>query len=81
MFDLSFFHADYPAGVQDKEYRLQTLFRSERFMVSISRDHTPGRVVILQEISRELIQKRYPGMNIPDNIDIQSWLDREMQKG
>lgn len=45
-FDLSFYHANYPEGVRDKVYTLQTLERGEHFILVRSAGHSPVRLLL-----------------------------------
>lgn len=56
-FELAFFHANYPEGVRDKRYTLETLERAERFILARSIQHTPPRYVIIYDISRDWLQR------------------------
>jgi len=50
-FDLGFYHTNYPEGVRDKTYSLQTLERGESFILARSLDHTPSRILLIYNIS------------------------------
>ena len=50
-FTLAFFHANYPEGVQNKEYNLQTIERNRRFILARSTDHTPPRFLLIYPLT------------------------------
>lgn len=41
----------YPAGVQDKEYRLKVLERGQRFMLVRKLDSHPSRLLLIRELT------------------------------
>ena len=74
-FKLDFFHANYPAGVQNKHYRLRTIERGKRYLLARSLDHTPIRFLQIYEITPDWIRAHFPGMQ-PDTSNFSGWLDR-----
>ena len=76
-FTLLFFHANYPWGVQDKEYRLQTLERGETFILAKSTQHDSTRVLLIYEITNTWIKKHFPSYDPQDN-EIQNWCTRNL---
>ncbi|MHC1698831.1 MAG: hypothetical protein AB9919_12375 [Geobacteraceae bacterium] len=75
MLKLDFYHANYPEGVRDKSYTLQTIERGERFLLARSVEHNPVRILQIYDITCEWIIRNFPGME-PDKEDIQGWLNR-----
>ena len=57
LFHLSFFHAAYPEGVQTKIYTIQTIQRSEHFL--LGRVVDTGRLVLLLELSDKWLKQHF----------------------
>lgn len=74
-FLLDFHHANYPAGVQHKRYRLRTVHRGLHFLLAQSLDHNPARFLRIYEITPDWIRKHFPGMK-PDISNFTGWLER-----
>lgn len=72
-----FYHANYPEGVREKSYTLQTMERGERFLLAKSVEHSPVRLLQIYDISREWIVRHFSEMN-PDSNDLQGWMDRNL---
>jgi len=77
MLKLDFYHANYPDGVREKSYPLQTIERGERFLLARSVEHNPVRILQIYDINYEWIVKHFPGLK-PDRDDIQRWLDKNL---
>lgn len=76
-FELHFHHANYPAGVQDKLYRLRTLLRAPGLLLAESLEHQPVRLLQIYEISLEWLGRHFPGLARPDRPEeLQAWLSR-----
>lgn len=73
-FRLHFYHANYPEGVQDKEYIMRMIERGTNMLLARSLEHTPPRFLQIYEITSEWVSTHFPSMS-PDR-DIQAWLDR-----
>jgi hypothetical protein len=74
---LDFFHACYPAGVQDKTYNLQTIERGERFMLARSVEHAPARFLQIYDIDAAWIRRHFEGIHQPNSSgELSVWLDR-----
>ena len=56
-FDLSFFHAAYPEGVQNKTYTIQTIKRSDHFL--LGRVIDTSRLVLLLELSDRWLNQHF----------------------
>jgi len=75
-FDLSFFHWNYPTGVQDKIYTLQTIERGKHYILTKS-DHTfPHRYIYIHEITPEWVERHMRERTNCD--DLQKWLTRNL---
>lgn len=60
IFDLSFYHADYPAGVRDKIYTLRTLLRSEAYIIAERLGEKDRQMsVILFDLQPEWLKRYY----------------------
>ena len=59
-FELSFFHANYPAGAQAKTYKLQTIHRGKNSALVKSTDHDPARFLYVTDISKDWIRSNFP---------------------
>lgn len=57
---LSFYHSNYPEGVQGKEYVMETLERGEHYILAKS-DHEPTRILYITAITYEWIEIHFPG--------------------
>ena len=75
--ELDFYHANYPEGVREKRYTLQTIERGERFLLARSVEHNPVRILQIYDINYEWIVRHFTGL-VPDREDIQGWLDRNL---
>ena len=71
-FTLAFFHANYPEGVQNKEYNLQTIERNRRFILARSTDHTPPRFLLIYPLTAEWLAEKF-GIRIGADEDPQAW--------
>ena len=74
---LDFYHANYPEGVREKSYILQTIERGKKFFFAKSLEHNPVRFLQIYEINYVWIARHFPGL-IPDKNNIQTWLDRTL---
>ena len=72
-FTLAFYHANYPAGVRDKEYTMRTLERGTRFILAKSLDHDPPRILQIYEIDIPWLQRHFAMRPVEP---VQQWLDR-----
>jgi hypothetical protein len=76
-FKLKFHHANYPEGVRDKTYNLQTIERGETYSLSKSADHQPVRILKICEITAEWLSIHF-GMDVDDGVDLQKYLDHRI---
>lgn len=74
---LSFYHANYPAGVRDKTYRLQTIERGSTFLLVRSLDHQPARILRIYDIDATWMGRHFPSMK-PARGDVQAWLETNL---
>lgn len=73
-FHLSFYHANYPQGVRDKRYSLQTIERSGQFILTRSSEHTPTRLLLIYNISWSWLRSHFGVEQSDDSSDIGRWL-------
>ena len=76
IFELSFFHVNYPEGVQDKLYRLQTLHAGEEYVLSRSVEHDPERFVLVYDIDAAWLKDHFD-ITIPRTESAATWLGNE----
>lgn len=74
-FSLHFWHANYPEGVRNKVYELQTVERGRTFLLARSMEHDPPRFLLIYEITAEWLSRHFRFVE-PDRTDVQKWLDR-----
>ncbi len=75
VFDLWFYHANYPAGVRTKMYTLQTLERGEQFLLAKSLYHAPPRLLLVYELTAEWLREHFR-VELPAWSDVDTWLNR-----
>ena len=73
LFELAFYHAAYPEGVRDKQYRLQTIERGASFMLARSVEHRPVRLVLLHALSAQWLTERCRVRDLLRGVDLQAW--------
>lgn len=74
-FSLAFYHANYPEGVRDKVYDLETLERNQTFISARSVSHNPVRLMLVYAITGEWLREHF-GIVISESEDPQAWLTR-----
>ncbi|MCG3149759.1 MAG: hypothetical protein PCFJNLEI_03224 [Verrucomicrobiae bacterium] len=62
MLRVKFFHANYPAGVQDKEYELRVLHRSACALAAVSADSGEDRVLVFFPLTLEWLRTHWPDL-------------------
>jgi len=79
VFELVFYHANYPEGVQTKEYVLRTLKRSAGHLVA-ERPSDDGNAptVLLHGISGKWLDQHFPHFfrEVEKSADVQAYLNR-----
>lgn len=73
-FRLSFFHANYPSGVQNKTYLLTTLHRGRKHILAKS-DHEPARMLLIYPISTEWLRRHF-NAQLNSRDEMLRWLNR-----
>lgn len=74
-FEMDFYHANYPEGVRQKSYRLQTLERNRNFILARSSTHQPTRWFLVYSITFEWLNTHF-NVAIDRKIDVETWLER-----
>ena len=74
-FTLDFYHANYPEGVQDKSYDLQTIERTRTFILCRSENHKPARLLLIYPVTAAWL-RQYCGSPLSESEDPESWLTR-----
>jgi len=69
---LKFFHANYPQGVQTKEYVLRTIERGKHFLLSKSIYHNPCRFLQIYEMDEDWLKRHFPHKDF-DRLDSEVW--------
>jgi len=75
---LDFYHANYPAGVQNKTYNLRTIERGRQFILACSVDHDPRRYLLIYNITPAWLRRHFHWITIRDEEDVAAWLDRNV---
>ena len=74
-FSLAFYHANYPEGVRDKVYELETIERNRVFILARSLSHTPARLILIYPITGAWLREHF-GVAVEESEDPQEWLTR-----
>ena len=72
-FHLDFYHANYPQGVQDKRYHLQTIERTNDFILARSCDHQTTRYLLFHELSAKWMSDHF-NVALRRDADVEQWL-------
>jgi len=75
--EIDFYHANYPEGVRDKQYRLKTLERNTQFYLGRSSDHNPARLLLIYQITADWLRLNFRA-NITDRDNVDEWLERNV---
>jgi hypothetical protein len=73
-FELHFYHANYPEGVRQKIYTLQTIERGEHFLLTRCVDHVPARLLHFFNIDWEWLSSRFTIETPVEPPPIAEWL-------
>jgi hypothetical protein len=76
VFDLWFYHANYPQAVRTKMYTLHVLQRGEQFLLAKSTHHTPPRFLLLHEITVDWLREHFR-IELPEKCEVDTWLNRQ----
>jgi hypothetical protein len=74
-FELQFYHANYPEGVRQKVYELQTLERNRCFLLARSTSHQPVRWFLIYPITSDWLNKHFD-IATDEGLDAEMWLER-----
>jgi hypothetical protein len=75
-FTVSFYHANYPEGVRNKTYSLQTIERAAGYLLARSMTHNPTRLFLISDVSWDWIQTHFRSTRPVNCQDIQRWLSK-----
>lgn len=75
--ELGFYHANYPAGVRDKTYTLETVERGRRFMLARATAYQPTRLLQLYDIDWSWLE-RHHGVVPARDTSVERWLDENV---
>lgn len=80
---IKFWHANYPGGVQGKEYEMRVLRREEGYLLAEREPKGEGCPLILTAITRDWFCARFPGFDgaPSDAAELQAWLSRKLKHG
>lgn len=71
LFELKFFHVNYPEGVQIKAYPMQTVHRGKNYILAKTTDHSDVRFLCIHELTETWTRKHF---KIDTRISIRDWL-------
>ncbi len=74
-FSLAFYQANYPEGVRDKVYELETIERNGAFILARSLSHSPVRLMLIYPMTSAWLREHF-GVTILGPEDPQAWLSR-----
>ena len=72
-FSLAFYHANYPEGVRDKVYELETIERTATFILARLREHSPSRLMLIYPVTSAWLREHF-GATVADDEDVEAWL-------
>ena len=72
---LNFYHANYPEGVRDKEYKLRTIERGKTYLLAKAIDYSPPRFLQIYNINNNWLERHF-GCELDKRIDCKEWLNR-----
>lgn len=68
IFELSFFHWNYPSGVQNKVYKLKKIAHGEKFILATSTEHHPTRTLMIKQLTKRWINLHFRSVNLPEDM-------------
>jgi hypothetical protein len=80
IFELQFLHANYPGGVQDKTYRLQTLHAGKDYPLTRSVGSGPVRFLLIYDIDAEWINQHF-NFELNSSESAVAWLNKRFVSG
>lgn len=75
-FGLDFFHANYPCGVQHKNYTIQTIERNRFFLLGSVEGSGVSRLILLSPISAAWLSEHFQ-IEVPHGEDVGRFLERK----
>lgn len=76
LFVLCFRHLNYPEGVQDKEYKLQTIERGSSLLLAKAIGYSSPRFLQIYKIDVEWLNRHFPGQGRGVK-NVQAYLDKQ----
>jgi hypothetical protein len=74
-FSIAFYHANYPEGVREKTYDLETIERNANFVLARSVGHKPARIMLFYAVTISWVAQRF-NIDLSGVKDVQDWLTR-----
>ena len=74
-FELDFYHANYPEGVRNKTYTLETIERGGRFILARSTSHEPTRLLQIYRLDWTWLERHFD-VSPARGTEVETWLDR-----
>ena len=75
-FELEYYHANYPEGVRQKTYILQTVERGERYIPASSKDHGPVRLMLIYAVDWRWMQVNFGVAQPSEGRTPTEWLEQ-----
>ncbi|MEW9797084.1 hypothetical protein [Alteromonas sp. CYL-A6] len=75
LFSLHFYHANYPEGVRDKVYELQTVERTRSFILAKTTERPMTRYLLIYSIDGDWLHKHF-GVELDRTVRVDEWLER-----
>lgn len=72
---MDFYHANYPEGVREKSYELETIERNKEFILAASCHHKPVRYLLISSITKEWLVKNFD-VRFAEGESVEAWLER-----
>ncbi|MDO6559401.1 hypothetical protein [Paraglaciecola chathamensis] len=72
-FHLDFYHANYPSGVQNKGYDLQTIERNKHFIFAQSLGNSP-RLLLIYPITFDWLNQHF-NLDTRSDLAVHEWLN------
>jgi hypothetical protein len=75
-FQMNFFHANYPAGVQDKNYLVETIDRKQNYLLGKVLDS--DRIILLFGLDHKWLNNHF-NADIRPGDSLEDWCERNSQ--
>jgi hypothetical protein len=77
-FLLRFYHANYPEGIRNKEYRLRSIERAATFLIAESVEHTQKRIFQIYDIDNRWMERHFKDIQLR-GTDCKDWLNSDFR--